>query len=94
MIDIADQINTAQRAMGNQAVAAGEGRSVLPRRVYDAPIEDVWSACTDPERLGRWLGPVEGMPTGVEVRPAPGDDIAAAIAFAVRHLAHETSGDR
>lgn len=60
MIDIINQINTTQREIGNQAVATGDGRSVLLRRVYDAPVEDVWSACTDPERLGRWLGPVEG----------------------------------
>ena len=60
MIDIVNQINTTQREMGNQAVAAGEGRSIPLRRVYDAPTEDVWSACTDPERLGRWPGPVEG----------------------------------
>ncbi|MEV0146465.1 MULTISPECIES: SRPBCC family protein [unclassified Nonomuraea] len=60
MIDIVNQINATQREMGNQAVATGEGRSVLLRRVYDAPIEDVWNACTDRERLGRWLGQVEG----------------------------------
>ncbi|MET7464015.1 SRPBCC domain-containing protein [Nonomuraea sp. NPDC005501] len=110
MIDVINQINATQREIGNQAVATGEGRSVLLRRVYDAPIEDVWSACTDLERLGRWLGQVEGdlrvggtfqlkdnaggeilrcekprlikvtwvfgegMPTEVEVRLAPGDD--------------------
>ncbi|GAB3809336.1 SRPBCC family protein [Micromonospora zhanjiangensis] len=60
MIDIVNQINATRRAIGDQAVATGEGRSVLLRRVYDAPVEDVWDACTDPERLGRWLGPVEG----------------------------------
>ncbi|MEU7985844.1 hypothetical protein ACFV0L_06530 [Streptosporangium canum] len=60
MIDIVDQINATRREMGNQAVAAGEGRSVLPRRVYDAPTEEGWSARTDPERFGRWRGPVEG----------------------------------
>ncbi|WP_432968256.1 SRPBCC domain-containing protein [Dactylosporangium sp. CA-233914] len=110
MIDIVNQINATKRELGNQAVTTGEGRSVLLRRVYDARIEDVWSACTDRERLGRWLGPVEGdlrvggtfqlkdnaggeilrceeprlikvtwifgegMPTEVEVRLAPTDD--------------------
>lgn len=130
MIDIVNQINTTRREMGNQAVAAGEGRSALLRRVCDAPTEDVWSACTDPERPGRWRGPVEGdlrvggmfqlkddaggeilrcgeprpikvtwvfgegMPTEAEVRLAPSDDIAAAVALAVQHFAPETSGDR
>jgi uncharacterized protein YndB with AHSA1/START domain len=60
VIDIVNQINATRREIGSQAVATGAGRSVLLRRVYDAPIEDVWNACTDPERLGRWLGPVEG----------------------------------
>lgn len=60
MIDIVKQINATHREIGNQAVATGEGRSLLLRRVYDAPIEDVWNACTDPERLGRWMGPIEG----------------------------------
>ncbi|GAA0396637.1 SRPBCC family protein [Micromonospora gifhornensis] len=60
MIDIINQVNATHREIGNQAVAAGAGRSLLLRRVYDAPIEDVWSACTEPERLSRWLGPIEG----------------------------------
>ncbi|MFB9235836.1 SRPBCC domain-containing protein [Plantactinospora siamensis] len=60
MIDIVNQINATQRRLGEQAVATGPGRSVLLRRTYDAPIKDVWDACTDPERLGRWLGPIEG----------------------------------
>lgn len=50
MIDIVNQINASQREMGNQPVATGEGRSLLLRRVYDAPIEDVWSAFTDAAR--------------------------------------------
>ncbi|BCJ57888.1 hypothetical protein Jiend_13100 [Micromonospora endophytica] len=60
MIDIINQINATHREIGNQAVATGAGRSLLLRRTYGAPIEDVWSACTDPERLSRWLGPIEG----------------------------------
>ncbi|MFC0097985.1 SRPBCC domain-containing protein [Micromonospora marina] len=60
MIDIVNQINATHREIGNQALATGAGRSLLLRRVYDAPIEDVWSACTDPQRLSRWLGPIEG----------------------------------
>lgn len=59
MIDI-DQINATHREIGNAAVASGEGRSLLLRRTYDAPIEDVWSACTDRDRLSRWFGQVDG----------------------------------
>ncbi|MGC1208974.1 MAG: SRPBCC family protein [Ornithinimicrobium sp.] len=32
-------------------------------RTYDAPIEDVWSAMTEPERIARWIGEVTGDPT-------------------------------
>lgn len=28
--------------------------------VYDTTIEDLWQACTDPERLARWIAEVEG----------------------------------
>jgi uncharacterized protein YndB with AHSA1/START domain len=60
VIDIVHQINATHREIGDLPVATGAGRSLLLRRVYDAPIDDVWDACTDRERLGRWLGPVEG----------------------------------
>ncbi|QFY05366.1 hypothetical protein GBF35_00515 [Nonomuraea phyllanthi] len=64
MIDILHQVNAVHREIGDQAVATGAGRSLLLRRTYDAPIEDVWSACTNPDRIGRWLAPIEG-----ELRP-------------------------
>jgi uncharacterized protein YndB with AHSA1/START domain len=62
--DILNQINATHRAIGSQPVTAGEGRSLLLRRSYDAPIEDVWDACTSPGRIARWLAPVTG-----ELRP-------------------------
>lgn len=60
MIDIVNQINATHREIGDQAVASGAGRSLLLRRSYDAAVEDVWNACTDPDRISRWLGPIEG----------------------------------
>lgn len=60
MIDIVNQVNATHREIGSQAVATGAGRSLLLRRTYDAPIEEVWSACTDPVRIGRWLASIEG----------------------------------
>jgi uncharacterized protein YndB with AHSA1/START domain len=43
-------------------VRAGQGgtRVVLLRRRYDAAIDDVWDAITDPDRLKRWFLPVSG----------------------------------
>ena len=32
-------------------------------RSFDAPIEDVWAAITEPNRLARWLGTWRGDPT-------------------------------
>jgi len=60
VIDIVNQVNATHREIGSLAVATGAGRSLLLRRAYDAPIEDVWSACTDPDRISRWLAPIEG----------------------------------
>ncbi|GLY81356.1 activator of HSP90 ATPase [Actinoallomurus iriomotensis] len=60
VIDIVSQVNATHREIGDLPVATGEGRSLLLRRGYDAPVEDVWNACTDPGRIGRWLAPIEG----------------------------------
>lgn len=60
MIDIVNQINATHREIGNSPVATGPGRSLLLRRSYDATIEEVWDACTNPERISRWLLPITG----------------------------------
>src|SRR4028119_1710489 len=31
-------------------------------RTYDDPLEDVWAALTNPDRVARWLGTVAGDP--------------------------------
>jgi uncharacterized protein YndB with AHSA1/START domain len=52
-MDIIGQINQIHREVP-------AGRTVLLRRDFDAPIDDVWDACTDPDRIGRWFLPVTG----------------------------------
>lgn len=49
-------------------------------RTYDVGIADVWSALTDPDRLGRWFGTWSGEPaTGsVELRMS-GDEPAQKV---------------
>jgi uncharacterized protein YndB with AHSA1/START domain len=37
-------------------------------REFTAPIEDVWAAVTEPDRLARWIGRWEGDPTAGSVR--------------------------
>ena len=60
MIDIVREIEAVQREVGSGRIAAGEGRAVRLRRTYDAPIDDVWDALTEPERIGRWFLPISG----------------------------------
>jgi uncharacterized protein YndB with AHSA1/START domain len=49
-----------ERVVGRRRIAAGDARTALIRRHYDAPITDVWDACTVPERLDRWFLSVSG----------------------------------
>ena len=37
-------------------------RRLLIEREFRAPIEDVWAAVTEPERLVRWIGTISGDP--------------------------------
>ena len=55
-MDIIEQIDAVHR----QVNGAAGGRSVLLRRGYPAPPEEVWDACTNPERIPRWFLPVSG----------------------------------
>jgi uncharacterized protein YndB with AHSA1/START domain len=60
MIDIADQLEAIHRYVSRGGTASGETVAVLLKRTCDAPVEDVWDAVTDPERLRRWFLPVSG----------------------------------
>jgi len=62
MIDIASQLNAIHRTVERQPAAdgAGERVSVLLRRSYDSPIQEVWDAVTQPDRIKRWFMPISG----------------------------------
>jgi uncharacterized protein YndB with AHSA1/START domain len=60
VIDIVNQIDAIHRRVGTQSAESGEAVSVLLRRAYDSPADDVWDAVTDPERIKRWFMPVSG----------------------------------
>jgi uncharacterized protein YndB with AHSA1/START domain len=47
------------RILGSLRVADGKGIVRIEDR-FDTDITDLWSALTDPQRLARWLGEVEG----------------------------------
>jgi uncharacterized protein YndB with AHSA1/START domain len=60
MSDIGSEPNAVHREIGHRRIPAGDGRTVVLRRSYDAPIEEVWDTITDPERINRWFLPVTG----------------------------------
>jgi len=60
MIDVAEQINSVRRVVGSRVLEAGEARTVTISQGYDATVEEVWDACTNPERIARWFLPVSG----------------------------------
>jgi hypothetical protein len=60
MKDVLDELAAARRTMGAATLPAGDAYTMELRRRYDAPVDDVWNAITDPERLGRWLKSVTG----------------------------------
>jgi uncharacterized protein YndB with AHSA1/START domain len=60
MIDVVHQISSVDRSVGSRTLEAGEARTVTVSRVYDTPPEDLWDACTNPERIARWFLPVSG----------------------------------
>ena len=60
MIDVIHQIDTVERRVGSRVLEAGEARTITVTRTYQAPVEDVWDACTNPERIPRWFLPISG----------------------------------
>jgi uncharacterized protein YndB with AHSA1/START domain len=60
VIDVIHEINAVQRQVGTRVLEAGEARTVIVARTYDADLEDLWDACTNPERIPRWFLPVSG----------------------------------
>jgi uncharacterized protein YndB with AHSA1/START domain len=60
MIDVDHQINAVRRTVGTRVLEAGEARTVTLSQTYAADIDDVWDACTNPERIPRWFMAVSG----------------------------------
>jgi len=54
MIEV--DVNGVERRIGTR----DEARTLTISRVYDTGIEDLWDACTNPERIPRWFLPVSG----------------------------------
>ncbi|WP_320064206.1 SRPBCC family protein [Micromonospora sp. RTGN7] len=60
MIDATHQISGVERRVGSRVLPAGAARVLTISQTYDAPVSDVWDACTDPARIARWFLPVNG----------------------------------
>ena len=44
----------------HRTIPAGEARVAVFTRTYPTTVEDLWDACTNPERLRRWYVPITG----------------------------------
>lgn len=60
MTDTSGQIARVSREVGSGERDGREVKVVTISQTYDAGIEDVWDAVTNPERLPRWFVPVKG----------------------------------
>jgi uncharacterized protein YndB with AHSA1/START domain len=60
MMDVSSEINATGRQVQTRALDAGEARAAIITRTYATDLEDLWDACTNPERIPRWFLPVSG----------------------------------
>ncbi|HUG32427.1 MAG TPA: SRPBCC family protein [Acidimicrobiia bacterium] len=60
MKDLIDAMSSIRRAVGEGKLPAGDAHVVTASRTYAAPIDDVWDALTNPERIPRWFLPIQG----------------------------------
>jgi uncharacterized protein YndB with AHSA1/START domain len=60
MIDVMNELDTIRREVATGQLSVGEAQVVRLQRTYDAAIEDVWDALTNPERIQRWFMPLTG----------------------------------
>lgn len=60
MTEVSQEINSAERRVSSRVLEAGQARCMTISRVYGAGIDNLWDACTNPDRIGRWFAPVSG----------------------------------
>jgi uncharacterized protein YndB with AHSA1/START domain len=59
-MNVEQEINAIRREVGDRVLEAGTARVVKLTRDYRDPVEDVWDALTNAERIPRWFLPIEG----------------------------------
>ncbi len=63
MIDVLHEIDTVRRAVADNDQGgpdSGPTHTVTVSRGYDAAVDELWDACTNPDRIARWFLPVTG----------------------------------
>ncbi|MDV3223538.1 SRPBCC domain-containing protein, partial [Intrasporangium sp.] len=55
-----DQLDAVDRAVATGTRDGKETKSVVLTQTYPVPLADLWGACTDAERISRWLMPITG----------------------------------
>ena len=60
MIEVTEQISAVRRRVGSRVLEAGEARTMTISQTYGTDIDDLWDACTSPDRIPRWFLPVSG----------------------------------
>lgn len=58
--DVEAQVDAVRRTVGRRTLDTGEASVVTLSRNYPTTPEDLWDACTNPERIPRWFLPVSG----------------------------------
>ncbi len=56
----ATTFNEPAPELRQRRIASGDARVAVFTRSYATTVEDLWDACTNPERLRRWYVPVTG----------------------------------
>jgi hypothetical protein len=54
------QISATRREVQTRAVDGTQAQVVRVTRAYETSVEDLWTACTNAERIPRWLLPISG----------------------------------
>ncbi len=57
---VTTQIGAVNRSLSTRQRDGEELKVVTVSQVYDADLDDVWDACTNPQRIRRWFLPVSG----------------------------------
>lgn len=60
MAGMIDELDRVERSVSTTGEGPAPTRTVRLQRAYDAPVDDVWDACTNATRISRWFLPITG----------------------------------